>query len=38
MNLIKNCQLFRKLLKEDCLMVPGAFNGMVGRIAAENGN
>lgn len=24
-------------MKESCLMVPGCFNGMVGRLAAENG-
>ncbi len=37
MNFLKNCKNFRTLLTNDCLMVPGAFNGMVGRIAAENG-
>jgi methylisocitrate lyase len=37
MNFIKNCQTFRSLLAQDCLMVPGAFNGMSGRLAAENG-
>jgi len=34
---VKNCQTFRQLLKNDCIMVPGAFNGMAGRLAAENG-
>mmetsp|Transcript_4562 Transcript_4562/g.411 ORF Transcript_4562/g.411 Transcript_4562/m.411 type:complete len:101 (+) Transcript_4562:75-377(+) len=24
-------------MKNDCIMLPGAFNGMAGRLAAENG-
>lgn len=24
-------------MKNDCIMLPGAFNGMTGRLAAENG-
>lgn len=24
-------------MKNDCIMLPGAFNGMSGRLAAENG-
>ena len=34
---VKNCQTFRNLLSSDCLMVPGCFNGMSGRLATENG-
>jgi hypothetical protein len=34
---LKNCQKFRALLKEGGLMLPGAFNGQVGRLVAMNG-
>lgn len=34
---VKRCKLFRDLLKNDCLMLPGAFNGMTARICAEKG-
>ncbi|CAD8112330.1 unnamed protein product [Paramecium primaurelia] len=33
----QNCSLFRKLLSQKCLMMPGAYNGMVGRQCADNG-
>lgn len=29
--------MFRKLLAQKCLMMPGAYNGMVGRQCADNG-
>jgi methylisocitrate lyase len=36
--LVARCKLFRELLAAPgCLMLPGAFNGMVGRLAAEQG-
>lgn len=35
--MIKNCKLFRQLLKSECLAIPGAYNGMVARSVAENG-
>lgn len=38
MAFLNNCKTFRKLMTNDCIMVPGAFNGMSARIAAENGN
>lgn len=34
---LENCQKFRALMTNDCIMVPGAFNGMSARLAAENG-
>ncbi|KAL4446531.1 hypothetical protein ABPG74_005469 [Tetrahymena malaccensis] len=37
MAFLQNCKTFRKLMTNDCIMVPGAFNGMSARIAAENG-
>lgn len=37
MKLINRAREFRKLLDTECLMIPGAFNGMVGRIAADVG-
>ena len=37
MSFLQNCKTFRKLMTNDCIMVPGAFNGMSARIAAENG-
>lgn len=38
MHFAKNCKNFRELMRKDCVMLPGAFNGMSGRLAAENGN
>ena len=37
MNLVKRCQHVRKLLSNDCLMVPGCYNGLVARMAAQHG-
>jgi methylisocitrate lyase len=37
MNRVKTCIGFREMLKKGCLQVPGAFNGMVGRLIANNG-
>ena len=37
MNLIKRCKQFRKILSEDCIMTPGAYNGLTARLAAEHG-
>ena len=37
MNLVKRCQQFRKVLNNDCIMVPGAYNGLVARMAAVHG-
>ena len=37
MNHMKRCQEFRKLLSQSCVMVPGAFNGLVARIVAQKG-
>lgn len=37
MNLIKRCQQFRKVLNEDCIMTPGAYNGLTARLAAMHG-
>jgi len=37
MNLVKRCQNFRKLLSSDCLMIPGCYNGLVARLAAQHG-
>ena len=34
---VKRCKEFRKLLSTDCLMLPGAFNGMSARLVAEKG-
>ena len=34
---VERCHLFRTLLKNNCLQVPGAFNGMTGRLCADNG-
>lgn len=34
---VQNCQKFRELLKEGGLSLPGAFNGQVGRLVADNG-
>lgn len=34
---IKSCNEFRNLLKSECVMMPGAFNGLVARSCAENG-
>lgn len=34
---LHNCRKFRALLKEGGLMLPGAFNGQVGRLVAANG-
>jgi len=37
MNHIKRCENFRKLLSSSCVMVPGAFNGLVARVVAQKG-
>lgn len=37
MNHIKRCEGFRKLLSSSCVMVPGAFNGLVARVVAQKG-
>lgn len=37
MSFVKTCQTFRQLLKTQCLAIPGAFNGLVGRAVADNG-
>lgn len=37
MNRIKKCFDFKNLLQKNCLQVPGAFNGMVGRLVANQG-
>ena len=37
MNLIKRCKDFRKALSQDCIMIPGAYNGLTARLAAEHG-
>lgn len=37
MQLINRCKEFRKLLASDCLMVPGCYNGLVARLAAQHG-
>jgi methylisocitrate lyase len=37
MNLITRCKEFRHLLATDCLMVPGCFNGLIARLAAQHG-
>lgn len=34
---IKNCNKLRDLLKSECVMLPGAFNGAVARSCADNG-
>jgi methylisocitrate lyase len=35
--MLKNCKKFRELLKSDCLMIPGCFNGLAARLAAQHG-
>lgn len=37
MKLITRCKEFRRLLESECLMIPGAFNGLVARSAVLNG-
>jgi methylisocitrate lyase len=37
MNLINRCKHFRKLLSEDCIMIPGCYNGLTARLAAQHG-
>ncbi len=37
MSKVKTCQRFRELLKSECVGIPGAFNGLVGRSCAEQG-
>jgi methylisocitrate lyase len=37
MQLINRCKEFRRLLTNDCLMVPGCYNGLVARLAAQHG-
>jgi len=34
---VERCKLFRTLMKSNCIQVPGAFNGQVGRLCADNG-
>jgi methylisocitrate lyase len=34
---LSRCKEFRKLLESSCVMLPGAFNGMTGRLIAESG-
>lgn len=34
---LNNCKKLRTLMKNECVMLPGAFNGQVGRLCAENG-
>eukprot|EP01017_Pseudomicrothorax_dubius_P031142 TRINITY_DN3949_c0_g4_i2.p1 TRINITY_DN3949_c0_g4~~TRINITY_DN3949_c0_g4_i2.p1 ORF type:complete len:254 (-),score=76.66 TRINITY_DN3949_c0_g4_i2:62-823(-) len=33
----RSCETFRRLLRSECLAIPGAFNGLVGRSVAANG-
>jgi methylisocitrate lyase len=35
MDLIKRCKSFRLAMKGSCIMLPGAFNGLVGRAIAQ---
>jgi len=37
MFIAKNCLALRELMKKQCVMLPGAYNGMVARQAALNG-
>jgi methylisocitrate lyase len=37
MNLINRCKQFRKVLTDDCIMVPGAYNGLTARLAVKHG-
>ena len=37
MQLIARCQEFRRLLASECLMIPGCFNGLIARLAAQHG-
>lgn len=37
MHLLRRCKEFRKLLEADCVMIPGAFNGLVARSAVLAG-
>lgn len=37
MRLLQRCKEFRKLLETECVMIPGAFNGLVARSAVLNG-
>jgi len=37
MSFVKSAQLFRQLLKSECLAIPGAYNGLVARAVADNG-
>ena len=37
MNLIARCKEFRRLLASDCIMIPGCFNGLIARLASEEG-
>jgi hypothetical protein len=34
---LSNCTKLRDLMNHDCVSLPGAFNGQVGRLAAEAG-
>lgn len=36
MNLIARCKEFRQLLANDCIMIPGCFNGLIARLAAQH--
>ena len=37
MHLIARCKEFRHLLSTECVMVPGCFNGLIARLAAQHG-
>ena len=37
MKMIEKCIQFKKLLSKECLMLPGAYNGIVGLQVAKNG-
>ena len=37
MHLITRCREFRQVLAKDCIMVPGCFNGLIARLAAQHG-
>merc|ERR1712226_49439 len=34
---LDNCKKLRELMKISCVQIPGAFNGMTGRLCAQNG-
>lgn len=37
MKLLNRAKEFRRLLESECVMIPGAFNGLVARVAVDNG-